>query len=244
VTFSSANPGAAVAVEFSSVSKQYGALRPLRIEALSLAADDRIALVGLDRPAAEVFVNLVTGASLPDAGTIRVFGRSTLEIVDSSDWLSTLDRFGILSDRAPLMDSLTIVQNLAMPFTLEIEPPPADIREQAIRLAAEAGLGPATWEQRIGELDAIARLRVRLARALALNPSIILFEHTSATLPRSAVTPFGRELLAIVEAREAAAIALTMDQEFAGAIATKTLTLDAASGRVAETRPSKFKFWS
>jgi ABC-type transporter Mla maintaining outer membrane lipid asymmetry ATPase subunit MlaF len=244
VTFSSANPGAAVAVEFSSVSKQYGALRPLRIEALSLAADDRIALVGLDRPAAEVFVNLVTGASLPDAGTIRVFGRSTLEIVDSSDWLSTLDRFGILSDRAPLMDSLTIVQNLAMPFTLEIEPPPADIREQAIRLAAEAGLGPATWEQRIGELDAIARLRVRLARALALNPSIILFEHTSATLPRSAVTPFGRELLAIVEAREAAAIALTMDQEFAGAIATKTLTLDAASGRVAETRSSKFRFWS
>jgi len=244
VTFSSANPGAAVAVEFSSVSKQYGALRPLRIEALSLAADDRIALVGLDRPAAEVFVNLVTGASLPDAGTIRVFGRSTLEIVDSSDWLSTLDRFGILSDRAPLMDSLTIVQNLAMPFTLEIEPPPADIREQAIRLAAEAGLGPATWEQRIGELDALARLRVRLARALALNPSIILFEHTSATLPRSAVTPFGRELLAIVEAREAAAIALTMDQEFAGAIATKTLTLDAASGRVAETRSSKFRFWS
>ena len=114
----------AAAVELSSVSKQYGALRPLRIEQLSIAPDDRIALVGLDQPAAEVFVNLVTGASLPDAGTIRVFGRSTLEIADSADWLSTLDRFGIVSDRAPLIDALSIVQNLSMPFTLEIEPPP------------------------------------------------------------------------------------------------------------------------
>jgi ABC-type transporter Mla maintaining outer membrane lipid asymmetry ATPase subunit MlaF len=239
-----ANARAAAAVELTSVTKQYGALRPLRIEQLTIAPDDRIALLGLDQPAAEVFVNLVTGASLPDTGTIRVFGRSTLDIADSSDWLSTLDRFGIISDRAPLIDALSIVQNLAMPFTLEIEPPPPEIRDQAIRLAGEAGLGPLTWDKRVGEVDAVSRVRIRIARALALNPSIILFEHASATLPRPDVSTFGRELLAIVEKREAAAIAITMDTEFAGAVATKTLTLDAATGRVTEARSSRFKFWS
>jgi ABC-type polar amino acid transport system ATPase subunit len=235
---------AAAAVELASVSKQYGALRPLRIEHLTIAPDDRIALVGLDQPAAEVFVNLVTGASLPDAGTIRVFGRSTLDIADSSDWLSTLDRFGIVSDRAPLIDSLSLVQNLSMPFTLEIEPPPPDIRAQATRLAGEVGLGPEMWDKRVGDVDAVSRVRIRIARALALNPSILVFEHTSATLPRQAVSTFGREILAIVEKRAAAAIALTMDTEFAGAVGSKTLKLDAATGRVTEARSSTFKFWS
>ena len=96
----SADSRPAAAVEITSVSKQYGALRPLRIEQLTVGRSDRIALVGLDQPAAEVFLNLVTGASLPDAGVINLFGRSTLDIVDSSDWLSTLDRFGIVAARA------------------------------------------------------------------------------------------------------------------------------------------------
>jgi ABC-type polar amino acid transport system ATPase subunit len=234
----------AAAVELTSVAKQYGALRPLRIEQLTVAADDRIALVGLDQPAAEVFVNLVTGASLPDAGVIKVFGRSTLDIADSSDWLSTLDRFGIVSDRAPLIDALSIVQNLSMPFTLEIEPPPPDIREQATRLAGEAGLGPEMWDKRVGDVDAVARVRIRIARALALNPSIVLFEHTSATLPRQQVQTFGREILTMVEKRASAAIALTMDTEFAAAVAARTLTLDGATGRVSEARAGKFRFWS
>ena len=241
---SPADSRAAAAVELTSVSKQYGALRPLRIEQLKIAPDDRIALLGLDQPAAEVFVNLVTGASLPDTGTIRVFGRSTLDIADSSDWLSTLDRFGIVSDRAPLIDALSIVQNLSMPFTLEIEPPPPDIRELAMRLAGEAGLGPEMWDKRVGDVDAVSRVRIRIARALALNPSILLFEHTSATLPRQSVTLFGREILALAEKREAAAIVLTMDTEFANAVGSKTLRLDAATGRVENARSSTFKFWS
>jgi len=81
-------------------------------------------------------------------------------------------------------------------------------------------------------------------RALALNPAIVLFEHSSATLPRAEVAGFARELLALVEKREAVSIALTMDAEFAGAVSAKTLTLDAATGRVSETRPHRFKFWS
>ena len=59
------------------MSKDYRGLRPLRIQELRVAAAEHVALVGLDQPMAEVFVNLVTGASLPDHGDVRVFGRST-----------------------------------------------------------------------------------------------------------------------------------------------------------------------
>jgi ABC-type transporter Mla maintaining outer membrane lipid asymmetry ATPase subunit MlaF len=230
-------------LELISVSKQYGALRPLRVERLELAAGDQIALLGLDQPAAEVFINLVTGASLPDAGTVRVLGRATVEIADSSDWLSTLDRFGIVSERAALLDALSIVQNLAMPFSLEIEPPSDDLREQASRLAREVGLADTAWDRPVAELDAASRVQLRLARALALNPSILLLEHTSATIPRPEIPAFARTIRAIIERRGVAAIALTMDNEFAAAVATTTLTLDPSTGRVTEGRLGKIKFW-
>src|SRR5207244_2048884 len=84
----------------------------------SVGVGEHVALVGLDPIASEVFVNLLTGATLPESGDVRVFGRPTSAIADSDDWLATVDRFGIVSERAVLLDQLTILQNLAMPFTL------------------------------------------------------------------------------------------------------------------------------
>ena len=123
---------AGIVLELSDVSKDYRGLRPLRIASLELRAGEHIAIIGLDQTTAEVFVNLVTGATLPDRGDVRLFGRSTASITDSADWLAVVDRFGIVSPRAVLLESLTVVQNLAMPFTLDIEPPAEDIRRRAV----------------------------------------------------------------------------------------------------------------
>ena len=118
----------AAVLEFAGVSKNYGGLRPLRIAELRVPAGDRVAILGFDQPTAEVFVNLATGATLPEAGDVSIFGLPTRKIEDSADWLATVDRFGIVSERAVLLDALTVIQNLAMPFTLEIEPPPDAVR--------------------------------------------------------------------------------------------------------------------
>jgi len=67
----------AAVLEFADTSKAYGGLRPLRIAALRVAAGDRVAILGFDQPAAEVFVNLATGATLPDAGAVSILGRPT-----------------------------------------------------------------------------------------------------------------------------------------------------------------------
>src|SRR4051812_39083692 len=109
-------------LEILDIEKKYHGLRPLRLQSLTVGEGERVAIVGLDGGASEVMVNLVTGASLPDRGVVRVLGRNTADIVNGDEWLSTLDRFGIVSERAVLLEGATLEQNLAMPFTLQIDP--------------------------------------------------------------------------------------------------------------------------
>ena len=228
-------------LEFAGISKDYRGLRPLRIAELRVAAGEHIAILGLDRPAAEVFVNLATGAILPDAGEVAILGRSTSAISDSADWLSTVDRFGIVSDRAVLLDQLTVVQNLAMPFTLDIEPPPDDVRARAETIAQEVGLHAASWPGRIAELDAPARTRIRLGRALAADPALLILEHTSAGLAKAATVTLGTDIRRIAAARGIALVAATADEAFAHAVARRVLTLEPATGRLTERRRGWFK---
>ena len=223
-------------LEVSDVAKDYRALRPLRIARLAVAAGELIAIVGLDQAAAEVFVNLVTGATLPDRGEVKLFGRPAASIDDSADWLRLVDRFGIVTERAVLLEALSVTQNLAMAFTLEIEPPPEDVRGRAQALAREVELPDSAWEQPVADLNRADRMRVRLARALALDPAIVLLEHATATLPRADILPFARHLRHVADRRGAALIAATADEEFAGAVADRILRLDPATGRLAERR--------
>lgn len=222
-------------LELTGVSKDYRGLRPLRIERLAVAPGERIAIVGLDQPAAETFLNLVTGATLPDRGTVSAFGRPTTSIADSTEWLQFVDRFGIVSERAVLLEALTVVQNLALPFTLDIEPPPAPHRERAVALASEVRLDAALHETRAGDLDPGNRARVRLARALALDPAVLLVEHLSAGIPRGEVAALGSDIAAVARRRGAAVVAATMDVEFARSVAERVLTLKPATGGLVES---------
>src|SRR5436853_5521753 len=96
----------APALDMAGVVKRYQGLRPLRIRKLLVAPPDRLVLSGFDAAAAEVFVHLVTGATLPDEGDVRVDGRSTRDIATDTEWLASLDRFGIVTDRAVLIEGM------------------------------------------------------------------------------------------------------------------------------------------
>ena len=78
-------------------------------------------------------------------------------------------------------------------------------------------------------------MRVRLGRALALDPAILLLEHVSAALDRGDVAAFGGELRAIAARRGAALVAATADETFARAVAARVLTLEPATGRSASS---------
>jgi ABC-type transporter Mla maintaining outer membrane lipid asymmetry ATPase subunit MlaF len=226
----------APAIEIVGVTKSYAALRPLRIASLTVAAGERVALSGIDAGGAELLVNLVTGASLPDAGEVRVFGRRTADIPDGDEWLSSLDRFGIVSERGVLLEGSTVIQNIALPFTLDIDPVPDDARREVMALGIECDI-PYDWlEQPVGTVPAAIRARVHLARALALGPQLLLLEHPTATVPEKERAMFGTVVARVCAARGLAALAITFDTAFAAAAAHRTLTLQAATGQLASTR--------
>jgi predicted ABC-type transport system involved in lysophospholipase L1 biosynthesis ATPase subunit len=227
-------------LELAGISKDYRGLRPLRIAELCVAADDRVALLGFDQVSGEVFVNLATGATLPDAGEVRIFGRATSAIDDSADWLATVDRFGIVSERAVLLEALTVIQNLSIPFTLEIEPPPDAVRARAEALAREVGLPEASWTKPVAALDAVGWALVRIGRAIALDPAILLLEHASARLAREEVAGMGARMRAVAAGRGIALLAVTADEVFAKAVADRVLTLEPATGRLKARRRGWF----
>lgn len=228
-------------LQISNVRKQYHGLRPLRINALSIDAGERVALSGLDAGAAEVLVNLVTGASLPDEGEVIVTGRSTASIADGEEWLASLDRFGIVSPRGVLLDAATLLQNLAMPLTLDIEPVQPAVAEQVQALAREAGIDPAQLDKPIAALDAGTRARAHLVRAVALGPSLLILEHPTAGLAAGDGSALGQAVATVAGARSLATLVISEDAEFSAAAATRRLGLHAASG---DLRPPRRRlFW-
>jgi ABC-type polar amino acid transport system ATPase subunit len=223
-------------LDIAGLTKNYGGLRPLRVERLALGTRDAVALLGFDAPSAEMLTTLVTGAALPDTGTIHLLGRSTASIENSDDWLQLVDRIGIVTERAVLLDSLSVIQNLAIPFSLDIEPPPETVRVRAAALAAETGLPPSTWDQAVGALDGESRTRVRWARALAMDPAILLMEHPTAQVERRAVRRLAADMKASADKRGMATLTLTADDVFAASVAATVLTWDPARGTLIPRR--------
>ena len=217
-------------LSIAGVQKQYGGLRPLRIQQLDVGAGERVALGGLDGPAAEMLVNIVTGATLPEAGTVQTFGTSTADITNGDAWLASLERVGIVSARAVLLEGSTLQQNLALPFTLELDPVPPLIAAQVAALAAECGIAGEHLLRSTGELPPDVRGRTHLARALALKPELVLIEHPTANVDERDRAALARDFSAALAGRGAAALILTLDVDFARAVAHRSLTLQPATG--------------
>ena len=228
-------------IEVAGVSKDYRALRPLRIQRLELRAGQSIALLGVDAAMAEVLVNLITGAQLPDEGEVRVFGRATGSITVVDEWVTELDRFGLISDRAVLVEQFTAEQNLALPISLDIDVMPPPIREEVRRLAAEVGLSADTMELPTSALAPTDQLRLRLGRALALRPRVLLAEHPNALTSREESPSFASDLRRISHHRGLATLVMTADATFAGAVADTVLELQPATGAL--KRRSGLRRW-
>jgi ABC-type transporter Mla maintaining outer membrane lipid asymmetry ATPase subunit MlaF len=221
-----------VLVSVRAVTKDYHGLRPLRIASLDVREGEIVALLGFDQVTAELLVNLVTGAVLPDAGEVTIFGARTSAVTSSDEWLSSLDRFGILSDRAVLLDQLTAEQNLAMPFSLDIDELSDELRGRVRALGEEVGLPAADLGQPVAVLSPASRARVRLGRALALDPRIVLAEHPTASLDAGAAAQFAADLSRTLEQRGVAALVLTADRGVAERISKHALVLNAATGEL------------
>lgn len=204
-------------IELRGIEKALGESFPLRIKELTLREHERVILSGLPGVMGEALMNLIIGATLPDQGEVIVFGKNTREIRTDTEWLTSLDRFGLVSNRAVLLDQSTMAQNLALPLTLAIDPMAPEIRATVDALAREVELPldrldktPRALGESFGPLD---RTRVHLARALAHNPQVLLLEHPTAHFQMT--YKFGASLRTIADGRKLAFIAVSDDDSFA-----------------------------
>lgn len=221
-----------IAIALTRVERDYRSLRPLRISHLQLRRGESVAILGLDRAAAEALVNLVTAATLPDTGSVSIFGRDTRDITDADSWMRALDDFGILSERVPLLEEMTVEQNLTLPLSLDLDAADAQARAQVRAVAAEVGLDASLLGTPVSALSAPARLRLRLGKALIAQPRVLLAEHPNAVLSTDEVPAFAADLSEIIARRELAALILTADRTFARATARRVLTLKPATGEL------------
>ena len=217
-------------VSIRGVSKNYQALRPLRIAELDVHEGQSVAIVGLDATASEVLINLITGSSLPDTGGVTVMGEPTSHITDGDSWLRSLDRFGLLSDRSVLVEQLTVEQNLAMPFTLDFAAMDPRVRANVRALADEVGVSAEELPAPAGAVPPATQLRVRLGRALALRPRLLLAAHPNAALSADDTPGFAADFSRIIAARRLTTLVLTADRTFAHAVAQHVLTHEPATG--------------
>jgi ABC-type sugar transport system ATPase subunit len=218
-------------IHLRDVVRSHGGLRPLRIRSLSVHAGERLVLSGLDAGAAQALVDLVTGAVLPESGEVLVDGRPTSAIAADMDWLASLDRFGLVTERAVLVPNLSIAANLALPLTISVDPLPEAVRRQVESLAGEVGLPADRLGAPAGSLTAAERLQVHLARAIAPGPGLLILEHPTSAIDAVEVSSdFGRRLSAVTGARGLAWIAISEDRDFAVASGARRLRLKPGTG--------------
>lgn len=227
-------------LRMSGVRKDYRSLRPLRVAQLEVAVRESVALLGFDQAMAEVFIDLLTGRSVPDEGEVVALGRPTTAIPDADAWLATLDRFGIVSERSVLVGELTVAQTLALCFSFALDALSSEVKDRVAMIGSEVALG-VDLETPVGSLTPLSRLRVRLGRALAPDPSILLLDHPTATLSAQEASIFAADVRRVAASRPLATVVLTADRDFAEAAAANVLTLQPATGEL--RRLSGWKRW-
>ena len=179
-------------------------LRPLRIRELTIGAGERVSLGGLDAGAGELLVNLVTGASVPDQGEVRVFGqphrrhrRTAMRGWSCSNGSASCRRAACCSRARRCCRTSRCRSRWRSTRCRRTWPR----RVEALRDGVRTRSGPLAAECRAGELPADVRVLAHLARALALGPDLIVIEHPTADVAPAARAPLAAAIARACDAR-------------------------------------------
>ena len=219
-------------LEITGLEKDYHTLRPLRVRQFKIRPGEVFSISGIDVLGAETFVHLVTGATLPDTGDVSLFGHNTRSITDGEAWLKSLDGVGMITARGILIEAFSVLQNIALSLTLDVDPIDPRVIPQAGALARDVGIAANLLDVPVGKVAPDVKMRVHLGRALALGPKLLIAEHPSAALPRESVAGFGADLGNVARVRQLGLIAITADDALAKAVGGTRLELVAATGEL------------
>jgi phospholipid/cholesterol/gamma-HCH transport system ATP-binding protein len=169
-----------VAIRLDHVTKAFNGRTVLDDVSLDVAAGSAFCLLGRSGTGKSVTLKHIIGLMAPDTGRVLVNGRDVATITRRD--LSTVRRsMGFLFQNAALFDSISVGENVAFPLRRHTDWADAKIREVAQSTLADVGLEH-DYDTMPADLSGGMRKRAGLARALVLDPEILLVDEPSAGL--------------------------------------------------------------
>ncbi len=168
------------AIEFVDVHKSFGRNHVLRGLNMSLPEDQISMILGPSGTGKSVCIKHIVGLLYPDEGDVIVHGRSVPSLPDA-ELFEMRKKFGVLFQDGALFGSMNLYDNVAFPLRQHTEKGEEEIADIVNRRLAEVGLGQAN-EKMPNELSGGMRKRAGFARALVLEPDIVLFDEPDSGL--------------------------------------------------------------
>jgi phospholipid/cholesterol/gamma-HCH transport system ATP-binding protein len=216
------------AVEFRSVSKSFGARPVLDAVDLSVPAGRSLCILGRSGTGKSVTLKTIVGLIRPDAGAVLIEGRDVTGL-SSRELAPVRRRIGFLFQNAALFDSITVGENVAFPLRRHSRIGEADVRSRVGRLLSDVGL-EREYDKMPADLSGGMRKRAGLARAMALEPAILLVDEPSAGLDPVTAADVDALLVRLREHARTTLIVVTHNIPSARAIGDELVFLD--EGRI------------
>ena len=167
-------------IRFENVSKAFGDFVVFKNLNLKIAKGKINFIIGRSGSGKSVMLKHVLGFLHPDKGDIYIDDINT-KTFTNKNWQSIRKRFGILFQDSALFDSMSVFDNVAFPIREHTQKTASQINETVKSKLNLVGLGKHYYKMP-SELSGGMKKRVALARAIALDPELVLFDEPSSGL--------------------------------------------------------------
>jgi len=168
------------AVRLDHVTKSFGSRRVLDDVSFDVSPGRGFVILGRSGTGKSVTLRHVIGLMQPDGGRVFV-GGDEISALGGPELSRVRRKIGFLFQNAALFDSITVGENVAFPLRRHTRLKDPEIRERARARLAEVGL-ESEYDKMPSDLSGGMRKRAGLARAMALDPEILLVDEPSAGL--------------------------------------------------------------
>src|ERR1035438_8078280 len=212
-----------IAVE--NVRKTFGSHTVLNGISLRVSRGETLAVLGRSGTGKSVLLRLIIGLEKPDSGSIRIHGQDIASL--ALDQLGEIrKKMGFLFQHAALYDSLTVGENVAFPLQHHRGDMSKSERAKCVnRLLAEVGM-EGNLEKMPSDISGGMQKRVGLARALALEPEILLLDEPTAGLDPISSAEINDLIMKLQRERKMASVVVTHNLHSAKTIANRLAILN------------------